>query len=291
VQVDHAVRRVKEPRVGIPLLGGGGEPPVSLHDPDRDVHSHKYEQHPTDLAGLCGARLVTASETEEGRRCAEARIKRVTGGDRIKARFMRQDFFEYDPQFKPLIDGNSMPSLRSVNKAIKRRFNRIPFTVTIPDDQVDEELTEKLKAEWPGILAWAVEGCLEWQRISMCPPKVVTDATESYLESEDVLGEWLDECCECDPNAWEGATALFNSWKAWASGREHFIGSEKDFLAKLEDRGEFKRCKNKEQSKRGFAGLRLKAKPSSFAADKGAAESAVKTAQLFSLPIKPASRE
>jgi putative DNA primase/helicase len=131
---------------------------------------NKYEQHPTDLAGLCGARLVTASETEEGRHWAEARIKRVTGGDRIKARFMRQDFFEYFPQFKPLIDGNSMPSLRSVNKAIRRRFNRIPFAVTIPDDQVDRDLTEKLKAEWPGILAWAVEGCLESQRIGMCPP-------------------------------------------------------------------------------------------------------------------------
>jgi putative DNA primase/helicase len=251
----------------------------------------KSEQHPTELAGLQGARLVTASETEEGRRWAEARIKRVTGGDKISARFMRQDFFEYFPQFKPLIDGNSMPSLRSVNKAIRRRFNRIPFAVTIPDDQVDIDLSEKLKAEWPGILAWAVEGCLEWQRIGMRPPKIVTDATESYLESEDVLGEWIDECCERDPNAWECTTPLYNSWKPWAHMREHFIGSEKVFAAKLEDRGEFKRCKNKEQTKRGFAGLRLKSTVKKAAAEKGEAESAAKLEELLSSPNKTASQE
>jgi phage/plasmid-associated DNA primase len=135
----------------------------------------------------------------------------------------------------------------------------------------------------------------------MCPPKAVVIATESYLESEDVLGEWLDECCVRDPNAWEGSTALFNSWKAWASGREHFIGSEKVLSTKLEDRGEFKRQKNKEQTKRGFLGLRLKTNAEKGAveqgpvekgaAEKGAAESAAKIAKLIPLPVKPTSRE
>jgi putative DNA primase/helicase len=99
---------------------------------------------------------------------------------------------------------------------------------------------------------------LEWQRIGLCPPKAVTDATESYLETEDVLGEWLAECCIRDPNAWASTTALFSSWKGWAVGREEWIGSETTFSTKLEDRGEFKKRKNKEQTKRGFAGLRLK---------------------------------
>jgi putative DNA primase/helicase len=90
------------------------------------------EQHPTDLAGLRGARFVTAIETEDGRWWAEAKIKLLTGGDRITARFMRQDFFEYVPQFKLVVAGNHKPGLRNVDEAIRRRLHLIPFTVTIP---------------------------------------------------------------------------------------------------------------------------------------------------------------
>ena len=245
----------------------------------------KFERHPTELAALHSARLVTAAETEEGRRWAEARIKEMTGGDEMQARFMRQDFFDFFPQFKLLFSGNHMPTLRTVNKAITRRFNRIPFAVTIPDQRVNKHLADELKTEWPGILAWAIEGCLEWQRIGLCPPKAVTDATESYLESEDILGEWLDECCVRDANAWESSTALFNSWKGWAVGREEWIGSVKTFSAKLEDRGEFKKRRNPEKTKHGFAGLRLKVTAEKGAAAKGAAESAAKIDNL--IPLRP----
>jgi putative DNA primase/helicase len=220
----------------------------------------RSERHPTELAGLIGARLVTAAETEDGRRWSESRIKELTGGDKITARFMRQDFFEYTPQFKLVFSGNHMPALRAVNKAITRRFNRIPFTVTIPDQQVNKHLVEDLKVEWPGILAWALEGCLEWQRIGLRPPKVVTDATQSYLDSQDVLGEWLDECCERGGNYWESATALFESWKDWAEDREEWVGSVKTLTHRLEDRGGFTKRKNPEKTKRGFSGLRLKKK-------------------------------
>jgi len=257
-----------------------------LHDYHRSTSIETFtvarsERHPTELAGLRGARLVTAAETEEGRRWAEARIKELTGGDKISARFMRQDFFEFFPQFKLLFLGNHMPTLRTVNKAITRRFNRIPFAVTIPDERVNKHLANELKAEWPGILAWAIEGCLEWQRSGLCPPKAVTDATESYLESEDVLGEWIDECCIRDANAWESSTSLFNSWKGWAVGREEWIGSVKTFSAKLEDRGEFKKQRNKEQTKHGFAGLRLKVTAEKGAAEKGVAETAAKIDKLI----------
>jgi putative DNA primase/helicase len=216
------------------------------------------EKHPTELAKLVGARLITASETEEGRHWAEARIKKMTGGDPIDARFMRQDFFTYDPQFKLMFAGNNMPTLRGVNKAIAARFNRVPFTVIIADDKINKYLADELKAEWPSILQWAVEGCLEWQRIGLRPPKCVIDATESYLESEDILGEWIGECCIRDANAWESSADLFGSWNIWASLREEWVGSVKTFTAKLEDRGEFVRRKNKEKTKRGFSGLRLK---------------------------------
>ena len=143
------------------------------------------DRHPTDLASLRGARLVTATETEEGRRWAESRIKQLTGGDTVAARFMRQDFFEYRPAFKLIIAGNHKPLLRSVDEAIRRRFHLIPFAVTIPPEERDAVLAEKLKAEWPGILAWLIEGCLEWQTEGLRPPQAVLEATEAYLSAED----------------------------------------------------------------------------------------------------------
>ena len=111
------------------------------------------DRHPTDIAGLRGARFVTAVETEEGRHWAEARIKQLTGGDTVSARFIRGDFFDFRPAFKLFIAGNHKPSFRSVDEAIRRRFHLIPFVVTIPERERDPELSEKLKDEWPGILA------------------------------------------------------------------------------------------------------------------------------------------
>jgi putative DNA primase/helicase len=111
----------------------------------------------------------------------------LTGGDKITARLMRQDFFDFVPQFKLLIAGNHKPGLRSVNEAIRRRLHLVPFTITIPSEERDQQLTDKLKAEWPGILAWMVAGCLEWQRDGLAPPAVVTDATKDYLEAQDAV--------------------------------------------------------------------------------------------------------
>jgi putative DNA primase/helicase len=152
------------------------------------------ERHPTDLAGLQGARIVTANETEQGRRWAETRIKALTGGDPISARFMRQDFFEFTPQFKLLIAGNHKPSLRSVDEAMRRRFHLIPFNVTIPPAERDPDLAEKLKAEAPGILAWMIKGCLDWQRERLSPPPIVCEATEAYLASENSVANWIEAC-------------------------------------------------------------------------------------------------
>ena len=165
----------------------------------------QVERHPTDLAGLRGARLVTAIETEEGRRWAESRIKALTGGDKIAARFMRQDFFEFTPQFKLLIAGNHKPGLRSVDEAMRRRFNLVPFTVTIPAAERDDTLTEKLQAEWSGILSWAIKGCLDWQENGLAPPAAVTEATAAYLEAEDAIAACMlrarQECLGAVGNA------------------------------------------------------------------------------------------
>ncbi|HUS53275.1 MAG TPA: phage/plasmid primase, P4 family, partial [Thermohalobaculum sp.] len=157
------------------------------------------DRHPTDLAMLRGARLVSAQETEEDRRWAESRIKSLTGGDVIAARFMRQDFFEFTPQFKLVIAGNHKPGLRSIDEAIRRRFHLVPFTVTIPPEKRDPDLAEHLKAEWPAILAWAIEGCLAWQRDGLAPPESVLAATAHYLEGQDAIAAWIDDCCKRDP--------------------------------------------------------------------------------------------
>ena len=135
------------------------------------------DRHPTEIARLRGARLVVGSEVETGRTWAESKIKSLTGGDRLQGRFMRQDFFEFDPQFKLMVVGNNKPSLRGVDEAIRRRLHLIPFTVTIPPAERDPELPEKLKAEWPAILRWAIDGCLAWQREGLNPPPAVRDAT------------------------------------------------------------------------------------------------------------------
>jgi putative DNA primase/helicase len=197
----------------------------------------KNEQHPTDLAMLRGARLVVANETERGQRWAESKIKQLTGGDRITARFMRQDFFEFTPQFKLMIAGNHKPGLRGVDEAIRRRLHLIPFNVTIPPEKRDPQLFDKLKSEWKGILQWAVDGCLEWQRIGLAPPAAVRDATDAYLASEDSIANWLGECCDIDKRATCKRSALFDSWKKWTEAAGEITGRQKDFFSSLESKG------------------------------------------------------
>jgi putative DNA primase/helicase len=213
-----------------------------------------HDRHPTELAGLRGARLVTAIETEEGRRWAESRIKTLTGGDKISARFMRQDFFEYTPQFKLIIAGNHKPGLRSVDEAIRRRFNLIPFTVTIPPGERDETLPDKLNAELPGILAWMIDGCIDWQRLGLAPPEIVTEATAAYLEAEDATAAWIEEAGDRDPNAWEKSGDLYASWVAWAKTAGEYEGTQKRFAQNLETRGF---TYERRMTARGYRGLRL----------------------------------
>jgi putative DNA primase/helicase len=217
------------------------------------VASHT-DHHPTDLAGLRGARLVTSVETEEGRRWAESKIKALTGGDKIAARFMRQDFFEFVPTFKLVIAGNHKPGLRSVDEAIRRRFHLIPFNVVIPPQERDDKLGDRLRAEWPGILAWMIEGCMQWQQIGLAPPEAVTSATEAYLQAEDALSAWMDEQCIRELDAWENTTTLYAAWKAWADKAGEYAGTMRRFAQTLEMRG---LTYERRKKARGFRGVRL----------------------------------
>lgn len=213
------------------------------------------ERHPTEIAGLRGLRLVTAIETEEGKRWAESKIKTLTGGDAISARFMRQDFFTFTPQFKLIVAGNHKPQLRNVDAAIQRRLHLVPFSAYIEPDQRDHRLSEKLKAESPGILAWMIEGCLEWQQIGLAPPACVTGATAEYFETEDSLARWLADCCETGPQCRAEAGELFANWKAWADAAGEWAGSQKMFGQKIQDRGF---TQHRGRAGRGYIGLALK---------------------------------
>ena len=214
------------------------------------------ERHPTDMAGLRGARIVTSIETEQGSRWAESKLKALTGGDRITARFMRQDFFEFTPQFKLLVAGNHKPAIRNVDEAMRRRLHMVPFTVTIPPALRDKRLPDRLLAERDGILAWALQGCLEWQRSGLRAPSTVLAATEEYFEAEDALGRWMEECCERVPSAVETSAALFVSWKTWAEANHEFVGSVRRFSDNLLNRN-FER--DRDRRARAFRGLRLRA--------------------------------
>jgi putative DNA primase/helicase len=221
------------------------------------LFSHQ-DRHPTDLAGLRGARLVTSQETEEGRRWAETKLKTLTGGDPISARFMRQDFFTFVPEFKLLIAGNHKPGLRSVDEAIQRRFNLVPFRVTIPKAERDPDLAEKLKPEWPGILQWAIEGCAAWAMGGLQPPQAVREATEAYFQAENAIARWIEEKCGVDRMYFETVAKLFASWKSWTEAAGEHTGSQKRFSQTLEDRG-FK--SDRVDQKRGFYGIALRHEP------------------------------
>jgi putative DNA primase/helicase len=213
------------------------------------------DRHPTELASLRGARLVTATETEEGRRWAESRIKALTGGDRISARFMRQDLFEFVPQFKLMIAGNHKPGLRGVDEAIRRRMNLVPFTVTIPANERDEHLAEMLKAEWPGILQWMIDGCAEWLENGLCRPDAVERATADYLIAEDTIGAWLTQACV--NNGYSTTADLFASWRRYAEETGEFVGSQKRLSQALRDRNYIDK-REPETGRAGFLGVRLK---------------------------------
>ena len=217
----------------------------------------RTDRHPTDMAGLRGARFVAAIETEQGKRWAESKLKNLTGGDKISARFMRQDFFEFFPQFKLFVAGNHKPAIRNIDEAMKRRLHLIPFTITVPPERRDKNLQQKLLAERDGILAWAVQGCLDWQRHGrLKPPQRVVDATEEYFEAEDALGRWLDERCVRETCAKSLTAELFNDWKQWAEAAGEFVGAQRRFSDQLITRG-LEKWRNG-MGVRGFQGIGLK---------------------------------
>ena len=218
------------------------------------------DRHPTDLAALMGARMVWTAETEEGRAWSEVRIKQLTGGDRIAARFMRQDFFEFTPQFKLSVIGNHQPELRQVDDAARRRINMAPFVHKPPNP--DKQLVEKLRAEYPAILRWMIEGCLDWEKNSLIRPAVVQAITDAYFSEQDMMGQWLDDQCErTDADglpAKDTFNSLMTSWRNFLKAHGEEPKSSKGFSMAMTRRGFTPIRSEYGIVGRGFRGIRVK---------------------------------
>lgn len=193
---------------------------------------------PNDQARLVGCRLSVASELAEGAAFAESRLKSLTGNDTITARFLHKEFFDFEPTQKFWISGNHKPTIKGTDMGIWRRIRLIPFTVTILDDRKDKQLSEKLKAEMPGILNWAINGCLRWQNEGLRTPSCVKVATDEYRAAEDVVGQFIDEATQ--PGGETSHAELFRHYTEWCDkyGIRSRLSKQK-FNERIRDRGEY----------------------------------------------------
>ncbi len=193
---------------------------------------------PNDLARLKGMRFVTAIESDLGRRLAEGLVKQLTGGDPITARYMRAEFFTFDPTHKLILATNHKPEIWGSDHAIWRRIKLIPYTVTIPKARQDKDLPEKLLAEAAGILAWLVRGCLAWQREGLAEPGEVTNATNAYRQEQDVIGEFLADRCIFKPTATVAKGELYEAYVTWCETNKETPLSKRKFGGKITERGD-----------------------------------------------------
>jgi putative DNA primase/helicase len=214
------------------------------------------DRHLTELAMLQGARLVTAQETEQGRKWAQSRVTSLTGGDPITANYMHKDHFTFTPQFKLIIAGNHKPGLTSVNEAMKRRMHMIPFTYTIPEAERDAELPLKLIEEGGCILQWAIEGCAMWQESKLEKPDAVINETKEFMsEQGNALQEFIEEACDKSSAACATSKELFDAFYTWAkdAGVRIEVASANAMTRELKALG-FKQ--DKHNKRRPFLGLK-----------------------------------
>ena len=200
----------------------------------------KQRRHPTEQADLFGKRLVVCQETGEGRRFNETLVKQLTGGDGITARRMHEDFWQFNPTHKLWLSTNHRPEIRGTDHAIWRRIRLIPFNVKFADDgpaRKDPEMEAKLTAELPGILTWAIAGCIAWQRDGLKSPAAVADATANYQAEMDVLAAWLTDCCIVGKRYEAKAADLYASYCQWCEQSHEYPEKQRKFGMCLTERG------------------------------------------------------
>jgi len=213
------------------------------------------DKHATGLAGLQGARLVAGSELPKGKTWDESTIKDLTGGDVMTARYMRGDFFDFVPQLTLMIAGNNQPSFRGVDEAIRARVVLVPFTVTIPPEKRDKTLPEKLKAEAPEILRWAIDGALAWQERGLDVPAKVATASTEYMDDEDTLGQFLMDETAADPAGFVTTTDLHERFNFWCDRQGLHRWTANTLRKELKGRGW---QGHRKTHGRGFTGLKLR---------------------------------
>jgi putative DNA primase/helicase len=209
-----------------------------------------------DLVSLAGARFATAVETNEGVRLNEARIKMLTGGDPITARRLYHEAFTFDPTHKLVLAFNHKPVIADDSEGMWRRVHLIPFTRQFKPEEQDKDLLEKLKAEAPGILAWAVRGCLLWRKDSLGMPPAVAEATAAYRQESDHVGEFMEDCCVEESGATVRSGALWQAYQRWAAENEEVPLTRQTFGERLEKRG-LRHDRSGHGGTRTWVGIRL----------------------------------
>jgi putative DNA primase/helicase len=192
---------------------------------------------PNDIARLRGVRVALMNETSQGARFDEAKLKDLTGSDTLNARFLHQEFFDFKPTHRIIIRGNHKPAIHGTDEGIWRRLRLIPFSVTIPEDERDLHLLEKLDTELPGILNWAIQGCREWQDQGLKAPGIVAQAVQAYREESDTLGRFIAECCEVRKLGQVKSSVLFKSYQQFADAAGERWMASKDFPHEMLRRG------------------------------------------------------
>ena len=193
------------------LLGG-----YAMHTTSDSLLHSKSSPIRNDIARLNGARFVSAVEIGMGKKLDESLIKQLTGGDQVTARFLYNEYFEYKPGFKLFIAANHRPEIRGTDNGIWRRIHLIPFDVTIPSEEIDKDLPMKLRQELPGILAWAVRGCCEWQSHGLNPPDSIKAATAEYRAEMDLLESFIDDKCIRQSSEKGAVGDLYEAYKKWS---------------------------------------------------------------------------
>jgi putative DNA primase/helicase len=210
-----------------------------------------------DLAALRGKRFVSSIEANPGDRLDESVVKTVTGGDPITARFLHKEYFTYSPTYKVFLGVNDKPHIRGSSKGTWRRIKLIPFEVAIPEEKQDKHLLEKLRSERPGILAWAVQGLEKWKEPGLQPPDAVVSATEEYREEMDVVGSFIDECCEKETGASVMARDLYSEYRSYCERNGERVLTQRDLGLILKQRGYVPDRTGKSRA-RSWKGLRLR---------------------------------
>lgn len=208
-----------------------------------------------DVARLCGARLVQINELNQGDQLNEQVVKMLAGREMLSARFLHKEYFDFWPTTKPWLRTNHRPVITGEDDGIWRRIMLIPFKRKFPEGARDPWLETRLLEERDGILAWMVRGCLEWQRSGLKPSPLVRKESAIYRKESDLLGEFLDEKTEPDPNERIEQATAYSLWRQWADANGVRHGSKASFTRKLSERGFAEARSN---GKRYYAGLKLR---------------------------------